>query len=133
MRAATASLAERVRQDFPILRQTVHGKPLIYLDNAATSQKPQSVIDAMTGFYTHDCANVHRGVYLLSERATDSYEAARAYYHSAEYQAAKALREGAADMEMVLVEGAYKPECKLDDKAITGLNQAVDTWIRKHV
>jgi cysteine desulfurase/selenocysteine lyase len=77
MRAATASLAERVRQDFPILRQTVYGKPLIYLDNAATSQKPQSVIDAITGFYTHDCANVHRGVYLLSERATDSYEAAR--------------------------------------------------------
>lgn len=77
MRTATASLAERVRQDFPILRQTVHGKPLIYLDNAATSQKPQSVIDAMIRFYTHDCANVHRGVYLLSERATDSYEAAR--------------------------------------------------------
>ncbi len=77
MRAATASLAERVRQDFPILRQTVYGKPLIYLDNAATSQKPQSVIDAITGFYTRDCANVHRGVYLLSERATDSYEAAR--------------------------------------------------------
>ena len=77
MRAATASLAERVRQDFPILRQTVYGKPLIYLDNAATSQKPQSVIDAITAFYTHDCANVHRGVYLLSERATDSYEAAR--------------------------------------------------------
>ena len=48
MRTATASLAERVRQDFPILRQTVHGKPLVYLDNAATSQKPQSVIDAMT-------------------------------------------------------------------------------------
>ena len=52
MKAATASLAERVRQDFPILRQTVHGKPLVYLDNAATSQKPQSVIDAITGFYT---------------------------------------------------------------------------------
>jgi cysteine desulfurase / selenocysteine lyase len=77
MRAATASLAERVRQDFPILRQTVYGKPLVYLDNAATSQKPQSVIDAITAFYAHDCANVHRGVYLLSERATDSYEAAR--------------------------------------------------------
>jgi cysteine desulfurase / selenocysteine lyase len=77
MKTAAASLAERVRQDFPILRQTVHGKPLVYLDNAATSQKPQSVIDAMTRFYTQDCANVHRGAYLLSERATDSYEAAR--------------------------------------------------------
>ena len=77
MKTAIASLAERVRQDFPILRQTVHGKPLVYLDNAATSQKPKSVIDAMTNFYTQDCANVHRGAYLLSERATDSYEAAR--------------------------------------------------------
>ena len=77
MKAATAGLAERVRQDFPILQQTAYGKPLIYLDNAATSQKPQSVIDAITGFYTRDCANVHRGVYLLSERATESYEAAR--------------------------------------------------------
>jgi cysteine desulfurase / selenocysteine lyase len=77
MRAATASLAERVREDFPVLRQLVHGKPLVYLDNAATSQKPQPVLDAILGFYTRDCANIHRGVHLLSERATDAYEQSR--------------------------------------------------------
>ena len=77
MRTAIASLAERVREDFPALRQMVHGKPLIYLDNAATSQKPQPVIDAIVGFYTRDCANIHRGVHELSERATDAYEQAR--------------------------------------------------------
>jgi cysteine desulfurase/selenocysteine lyase len=66
-----------IRRDFPALTQTVHGKPLVYLDNAATTQKPQVVIDALTSFYTHDCANVHRGVHTLSERATNGYEAAR--------------------------------------------------------
>jgi cysteine desulfurase / selenocysteine lyase len=68
---------ERIRQDFPILRQTVHGKPLAYLDNAATSQKPKLVLEALNRFYTEDCSNVHRGVHLLSERATAAYEAAR--------------------------------------------------------
>jgi len=77
MKVATAALAERVRKDFPALRQTVHGKPLVYLDNAATTQKPQCVIDAIVGFYQRDCANVHRGVHLLSERATESFEEAR--------------------------------------------------------
>lgn len=67
----------RVREDFPILRQTVHGKPLVYLDNAATTQKPQAVIDAISHYYSRDNANVHRGVHLLSERATAQYEAAR--------------------------------------------------------
>jgi len=66
-----------VREDFPALHQIVHGKPLVYLDNAATSQKPQPVIDALVGFYTRDCANIHRGVHWLSERATDAYEEAR--------------------------------------------------------
>jgi cysteine desulfurase / selenocysteine lyase len=68
---------ERVRKDFPALHQQVHGKPLVYLDNAATSQKPQAVIDALVGYYTLDNANVHRGVHLLSERATEAYEGAR--------------------------------------------------------
>jgi cysteine desulfurase/selenocysteine lyase len=67
----------KIREDFPILRQKVHGKPLVYLDNAATSQKPQAVIDALLRFYLQDCANIHRGVYLLSERATQAYEDAR--------------------------------------------------------
>src|SRR5207245_2950410 len=67
----------KVRRDFPILRQKVHGKPLVYLDNAATAQKPQAVIDTLTRYYTEDNANIHRGVHLLSERATEAYEAAR--------------------------------------------------------
>ena len=68
---------ERIRQDFPALHQQVHGKPLVYLDSAATSQKPRAVIDALVAYYTADNANVHRGVHLLSERATEAYEGAR--------------------------------------------------------
>jgi cysteine desulfurase/selenocysteine lyase len=68
---------KRIREDFPILKQKVHGKPLVYLDNAATSQKPGKVIDAILDFYMYDCSNVHRGVHLLSERATEAYEGAR--------------------------------------------------------
>ena len=68
---------EAIRNDFPILKQTVNGKPLVYLDNAATSQKPQAVIDALVNYYTNDNSNVHRGVHTLSQRATDDYEAAR--------------------------------------------------------
>ena len=68
----------RIREDFPILRQTVHGKPLVYLDNAATAQKPRAVLDALMAYYSEDNANVHRGVHLLSERATQAFEDARA-------------------------------------------------------
>ena len=67
----------RLREDFPILRERVHGKPLVYLDNAATTQKPQAVIDAVVRYYAHDNGNVHRGVHTLSQKATDAYEAAR--------------------------------------------------------
>ena len=67
----------RIREDFPILKQTINGKPLVYLDNAATSQKPQSVIDALVHYYTTENSNVHRGVHTLSQRATDDYEGAR--------------------------------------------------------
>jgi cysteine desulfurase/selenocysteine lyase len=67
----------RIRRDFPILTQRIHGKPLVYLDNAATTQKPQAVIDAMVRSYAEDNANIHRGVHLLSERATQAYEEAR--------------------------------------------------------
>jgi len=65
------------REDFPILKQTIHGRPLVYLDNAATSQKPQSVIDAESRYYATLNANVHRGIHDLSQRATDAFEAAR--------------------------------------------------------
>jgi cysteine desulfurase / selenocysteine lyase len=68
---------ERVRRDFPALCQEVHGKPLVYLDNAATSLKPQVVIDAVTQIYGRDCANIHRGVHVLSQRATQAYEGTR--------------------------------------------------------
>ena len=68
---------ERTRADFPILRQKIHGRPLVYLDNAATSQKPQRVIDAISNFYSTTNANVHRGVHALSERATEQFELAR--------------------------------------------------------
>jgi cysteine desulfurase / selenocysteine lyase len=69
---------ERIRQDFPILHTTVHGKPLVYLDNAATTQKPRAVLDALDRYYTSQNANVHRGVHWLSETATQEYAAARA-------------------------------------------------------
>ncbi|HKW92186.1 MAG TPA: aminotransferase class V-fold PLP-dependent enzyme, partial [Methylomirabilota bacterium] len=68
---------ERIRKDFPILQQEVHGKPLVYLDNAATTQKPSLVLDVLQAYYGTDNANVHRGVHRLSERATEAYEAAR--------------------------------------------------------
>jgi cysteine desulfurase/selenocysteine lyase len=66
-----------IRQDFPVLDQEVHGKKLVYLDSAATCQTPRAVTDALRAFYDKDCANIHRGVYQLSQRATDLYEAAR--------------------------------------------------------
>lgn len=73
----TKPLAEQVRDDFPILHQEVHDKPLIYFDNAATSQKPKAVLDALLNYYQRDNANVHRGIHTLSGRATDGYERAR--------------------------------------------------------
>jgi cysteine desulfurase/selenocysteine lyase len=68
---------ERIRADFPILSRTVGDKPLVYLDSAATSQKPRAVIDAEREFYERHNANVHRGIYMLSEEATELYEEAR--------------------------------------------------------
>ncbi|MFM1841869.1 MAG: NifS protein [Cyanobacteriota bacterium] len=72
-----ASLAATVRKDFPILAQTINGKPLVYLDNAATSQKPQAVLQALMHYYENDNANVHRGAHQLSMRATEAYEGSR--------------------------------------------------------
>src|SRR5437867_13142973 len=66
-----------IREDFPILREQIHGHPLTYFDSAATSQKPRAVIDALRNFYEHDNANVHRGLHTLSSRATEAYEKAR--------------------------------------------------------
>jgi cysteine desulfurase/selenocysteine lyase len=75
---ASASFdVEKIRRDFPILKQRVHGKPLVYLDNGATSQKPQVVIDTLERYYKSENSNIHRGVHYLSELATSSYEGAR--------------------------------------------------------
>lgn len=68
----------RIREDFPILKQIIYGKPLVYLDNAATSQKPQAVIDIVNRVYSMENSNIHRGVHFLSQRATELYEEARA-------------------------------------------------------
>lgn len=73
----TLDFAQVVREDFPILKQKVHGKPLIYFDSAATSQKPQTVIDAISHYYMHECGTVHRGVYQLSSHSTQKYHAVR--------------------------------------------------------
>ena len=76
-RAASVFDVQRVRRDFPILATSVNGKPLVYLDNAATGQKPQAVIDAVSRYYAKENANIHRGVHFLSERATAAYEDVR--------------------------------------------------------
>jgi len=89
---------ERLRKDFPILKRKVGGKPLVYLDNAATTQKPRAVIEAIRRYYTTSNANVHRGVHALSDRATRGYEEARA-------RAARFLN-ARADREIVFVRGA---------------------------
>ncbi|MEM1008684.1 MAG: aminotransferase class V-fold PLP-dependent enzyme, partial [Myxococcota bacterium] len=68
---------ERIRQDFPALHQEVNGKPLVYLDNAASAQTCQASLDALMQFYTADRSNVHRGVHTLSQRATQAYEQTR--------------------------------------------------------
>ena len=87
----------KIRKDFPILDQKVNGKPLVYLDNAATSQKPQSVIDALVRYYTTNNSNVHRGVHTLSQLATDDYEEARGKV--------RAFINAAEDREIIFVRG----------------------------
>ena len=67
----------KIRADFPVLDQQVNGSPLIYFDNAATTQKPKSVIDALSHYYASDNANIHRGLHALAERATNAYELTR--------------------------------------------------------
>ena len=94
----TAFDMSSIRRDFPALHQLVRGKPLIYLDNAATTQKPNSVIDALTRFYKTDCSNVHRAVHTLSERATKAYEDARG--------TVKKFINARSDREIVFVRGA---------------------------
>lgn len=88
----------KIRQDFPILAEKIRGKDLVYLDNAATCQKPQAVIDSIVQLYSHDYANVHRGVHSLSVRSTDKFEAARTKV--------KSFINAASDKEIIFVRGA---------------------------
>src|ERR1700749_3796195 len=103
-----------LRADFPILDQKVHGKPLIYFDNAATSQKPRVVIDALVHYYEHDNANVHRGIHELSNRATAGFEAARA-------RTAKFINAPSAD-EIVFTRGTTE-----------GINLVANSWGLKNL
>jgi cysteine desulfurase / selenocysteine lyase len=89
---------ESIRNDFPILRQSIHGRALVYLDNAATTQKPQAVLDRVAQYYVEENANVHRGVHVLSERATDAYEGAR--------DTVRRFVNAASSKEIVFVRGA---------------------------
>src|ERR687887_278650 len=90
--------ARKVRADFPIFEQTFHGKPLSFLDSAASAQKPRQMLDAMTHFYETSYANVHRGVYQLAERATEGLETAR--------EKARALLNAPSAREVIFVRNA---------------------------
>ena len=103
-----------LRKDFPILDQKVHGRPLVYLDNAATSQKPRAVIEALVHYYERDNANVHRGLHELSNRATNHFEAARA-------RAAKFINAPSAD-EIIFTRGTTE-----------GINLVAQSWGMKHL
>ena len=104
----------RIRADFPILGEHVHGRPLVYLDNAATSQKPEAVIKAIANYYRYDNANIHRGVHLLSQRATDAYEATRA--------AVRSFIHAEIATEVVFVRGTTE-----------AINLVAQTYGRQHV
>ncbi|MGC2331159.1 MAG: cysteine desulfurase [Candidatus Acidiferrales bacterium] len=105
---------ERVRADFPILEQKVHGKPLVYFDNAATSQKPRAVIDAISRYYEGTNANIHRAVHHLSEQATEEYEAAR--------QTAQKFINAASPTEIIFVRGTTE-----------GINLVAQTYGRAQI
>lgn len=105
---------EKVRRDFPILRERIHQRRLVYLDNAATAQKPEQVIQAIGDYYRHTNANIHRGVHLLSQLATDDYEAARTRVQS--------FLNAAEPREIVFVRGATE-----------GINLVAQTYGRQHL
>ncbi|HEY3459086.1 MAG TPA: cysteine desulfurase [Bryobacteraceae bacterium] len=105
---------DRIREDFPILREKVHGKPLVYLDNAATSQKPQAVIDSLVDYYSHYNANVHRAVHLLSARATEACDRVR--------EKVRAFLNAASTNEIIFVRGTTE-----------GLNLVAQTYGRQNI
>src|SRR5262245_30184514 len=103
-----------LRADFPILDQEVHGRPLIYFDNAATTQKPRAVVETLRRYYERDNANVHRGIHELSNRATTAFEAARA-------RAARFINARTTD-EIVFTRGTTE-----------GINLVAAAWGAKHI
>ena len=105
---------ERLREDFPVLKQTVHGKPLVYLDSAATAQKPVHVVDAIRHFHEVDCANIHRGVHELSQRSTAAYEETRAKV--------KRFLNAKSKSELIFVRGTTE-----------GINLVTSSWGRNNV
>ncbi len=105
---------DRIRQDFPILKERIRGKPLIWLDNAATTQKPQAVIDRLAHFYAHENSNIHRAAHELAARATDAYESARD-------TVARFLNAGSSE-EIIFVRGATE-----------GINLIAQSWGRQHI
>ena len=105
---------DKEREDFPVLKQRIHGKPLVYLDSAATAQKPLAVIEAIRKFYEVDCANIHRGVHELSQRSTAAYEETRSK--------AKRFLNARAKNELIFVRGATE-----------GINLVASSWGRKNV
>ena len=119
---------EKIRRDFPILDEQIRGKPLIYLDNAASSQKPNAVIDAISHNYRHDYANIHRGVHTLSERSTAAYEAARSKV--------KKFINASSDKEIIFVRGtteAINLVAQSYGKAnIKAGDEILITWMEHH-
>ncbi len=105
---------EKIREDFPVLKQKVHGKPLVYLDNAATAQKPFAVIDAIRRFHEVDCANIHRGVHELSQRSTAAYEETRSK--------ARKFLNARTKNELIFVRGTTE-----------GINLVASSWGRRNV
>jgi cysteine desulfurase/selenocysteine lyase len=105
---------QAIRRDFPILEERVHGKPLIWLDNAATTQKPRSVIDRLSHFYSHENSNIHRAAHELAARATDAYEAAR--------EKVRRFLNASSTKEIIFVRGATE-----------GINLIAQSWGRQYV
>src|SRR5262249_26617881 len=105
---------ETIREDFPVLKQTVHGKPLVYLDSAATAQKPTAVVEAIRRFHEVDCANIHRGVHELSQRSTAAYEETRAKVRQ--------FLDAKVNEELIFVRGTTE-----------GINLVSSSWGRKNL
>jgi cysteine desulfurase/selenocysteine lyase len=121
LEASRAYEPARARLDFPCLHQTIHGRPLVYLDSATSAQKPQVVIDTLAGVLRHDYANIHRGVHTLSERATDLHEGARekvrAFINAADRREIVFTRGGTEGINLV-AQSFVRPRAKPGDEVL---------------